>query len=348
MSINSKFMKRHPRAVVVGVASIAVAGVLLAPGTASAATITSNSTGMDGGCYYSFWTDTAGSTKMVTNGNGNYQMTWNNTNNQVGGLGWRNGNANQVVNYSGTFNSPGNGYLALYGWTRNPLVEYYVVDSWGSWKPPGSSSRGTVTSDGGTYDIFITDRVNQPSIEGTSTFKQYWSVRQSKRVGGTITVRNHFDAWAKFGLQLGTHDYMIMATEGYQSSGSSNITVNCGGGSPSVSSSNNSGTVTATVINSSSTTTTNNSGGGGCTASWANAESWGDRFNGRITVSGASNWTVTIGLGANQNIINSWSANVSGTSGTVTATSNGNSSFGITIQDQGQNRNQPSLSCRAG
>ena len=89
-------------------------------------------------------------------------------------------------------------------------------------------------------------------------------------------------------------------------------------------------------------------GTGGCTASWTAAESWGDRFNGTIAVSGASNWTVSIGLGSNQTIINSWNATVSGTSGQATATSSGNSSFGITIQDQGQNRNQPSLSCRAG
>ena len=114
---------------------------------------------------------------------------------------------------------------------------------------------------------------------------------------------------------------------------------------PSGAASTNTGTtVSVTPITGGTTPVT---GTGGCTASWTAAESWGDRFNGTIAVSGASNWTVSIGLGSNQTIINSWNATVSGTSGQATATSSGNSSFGITIQDQGQNRNQPTLSCSA-
>src|SRR5690606_21370820 len=77
-------------------------------------------------------------------------------------------------------------------------------------------------------------RQNAPSIEGNnSTFYQYFSVRNPKKgfgnISGTITVANHFNYWASRGLNLGNHDYMVFATEGYQSQGSSDITISSGG-----------------------------------------------------------------------------------------------------------------------
>ncbi|HEY7774742.1 MAG TPA: glycoside hydrolase family 11 protein, partial [Marinagarivorans sp.] len=81
----------------------------------------------------------------------------------------------------------------------------------------------------------------QPSISGTSTFKQFFSVRTPRKpwgsISGTIDVGLHFQKWAEAGMQLGTDfDYMVLATEGYDgnnnASGDSSLTITEGPGEP--------------------------------------------------------------------------------------------------------------------
>lgn len=94
-------------------------------------------------------------------------------------------------------------------------MEYYIIEDHVNFS--GGTYKGTVTSDGSVYDIYENTRVNEPSIEGTSTFNQYISVRQSLRSSGTVTTANHFNAWKSLGLELGTYNLQIIATEGYGS-----------------------------------------------------------------------------------------------------------------------------------
>lgn len=219
------------------VISSLVCAAALCVSAVSAQTLTSNSTGTHNGFYYSFWKD-SGNASFGLHSGGRYTSQWDNsTNNWVGGKGWNPGGP-RVVNYSGTYNvdNSQNSYVALYGWTRNPLIEYYIIESYGSYNPSscsGGTDYGSFQSDGATYNVRRCQRVNQPSIEGDrTTFYQYFSVRTPKKgfgnISGTITVGNHFNFWASRGLNLGSHDYMVLATEGYQSRGSSDITVSQG------------------------------------------------------------------------------------------------------------------------
>jgi predicted glycosyltransferase len=63
---------------------------------------------------------------------------------------------------------------------------------------------GTITVDGGAYDVLTHTQTNQPDVFGTlSTFDQFYSVRQTPRSCGHISISQHFAAWANLGLQLG-------------------------------------------------------------------------------------------------------------------------------------------------
>lgn len=193
-----------------------------------AATINSNQTGYDG-LYYSFWTNGGGSVSMNLNGGGSYSVNWSNCGDFTCGKGWQTGSGHTIT-YSGSYSNSGGGAIGIYGWTTNPLIEYYICDSWNQ-VTYNATQVGTVYSDGSNYTIYKHQQVNQPSIQGTSTFWQYISVRNQQRVGGTITIQNHFNAWRNAGLNLGSMNYQILLTEGWNGSGSANVTVSEGGGS---------------------------------------------------------------------------------------------------------------------
>jgi len=207
----------------------------------AAKVITNNDTGTYDGFNYELWKDN-GNTTMTLNEAGTFSCSWSNINNALFRTGrkfdctktWQE-LGNISVDYDVDYQPNGNSYMCIYGWTRSPLIEYYIVDSWGTWRPPGTQSKGQITVDGGTYDVYTSDRINQPSIDGNTTFKQFWSVRTSKKTSGTISVSKHFEAWTRMGMELGKMYECALTIEGYQSSGQATVkknVLNIGGATP--------------------------------------------------------------------------------------------------------------------
>ena len=200
--------------------------VVVPAAKADAATVLyNNATGYEGNYAYELWKD-YGDTSMTLKGNGLFECWWQNIGNVLfrKGVKWDctktySQLGNITVNYGVDYQPNGNSYLCVYGWCRNPLVEYYIVDCWGTWRPPGANSKGTIYVDGAAYDVYETTRYNQPSIDGNTTFQQYWSVRQDKRTSGTISVTEHFKAWEHMGMRMGVMYEAAFNVEGYQSSG---------------------------------------------------------------------------------------------------------------------------------
>lgn len=182
---------------------IVVTFFLLLSVSLEAQTICDNEIGSHNDFTYEYWKST-GDGCMVLGEGAAFSVTWDNVGNLLARMSKRPGLSHHVVQYAADFKPEGKSFLCVYGWTKNPLVEYYIVENWEERNPAGGTSLGSITTDGGTYNIYRTERVNKPSIEGTKTFYQYWSVRTEKRSKGAVTCANHFDAWASKGLPMGS------------------------------------------------------------------------------------------------------------------------------------------------
>ena len=310
-------------------AVILAAATAALPGAAKAATaICSNQTGTNGGYYYQMWSAGTGSACITLNSGNSYSTTWSGIGDFVAGVGWNPG-SNHTVSFSNSLSASGGTTLvSLYGWSTNPLVEYYVMENYSGSPPTAGTYMGQVTSDGGTYNIYEHQQVNQPSIVGTTTFEQYLAIRTSPTSSGTITTQNFFSAWASHGMNLGTLNYQILATESFGGgSGNSSVTVNSGGGG-----SGGGG-----------------GGGGGCTATLSAGSKGSNWYNLNVSVTGSNTWTVTMHLVAPAVVASTWNVNASWPSEYVmTAKPNGNgNNWGVTITPNGQ-WTWPSVSCATG
>lgn len=206
---------------------------------------TSQKMGTAGGYDYELWSQNgAGSATMKLNvseeNGGAFEVEWQGTINMLARTGKRWGSNSSVTvqnvgNITSEFevewsSSDNVKYVSVYGWGYydqqdipsgfSNEIEYYIIQDRGSYNPTqGGKKFGSATIDGISYDFYTTDRIQQPSLSGTSTFKQYWSIPSNTsqhRTKGTISISKHFKAWADAGMKMGRlYEVASMKIESY-------------------------------------------------------------------------------------------------------------------------------------
>jgi len=110
----------------------------------------------------------------------------------------------------------GYSYIGVYGWSVSPCIEFYIIDD--SYNPmpinPGSATnKGTVTIDGGTYILYTRAATGSSVCSGVSNWTQFYSVRETARQCGQISITDHFNAWQAAGMTLGKMDQATVLVE---------------------------------------------------------------------------------------------------------------------------------------
>ncbi|MEO7424102.1 MAG: glycoside hydrolase family 11 protein [Fibrobacteria bacterium] len=187
-------------------------GPALTPGTQHCS---SNQTGTIGAFGWSIWSSGSGGCITPAGNTAAFKATWNNSGDFLARAGYQwnetktydqYGTISADYAYTKTGTAGGYSFVGIYGWSNTPLVEYYVVDDWfgtGSAPTANGSLKGTFTADSGTYKIYTHQQVNQPSIHGNTTFMQFFSIRQTARQCGRISLTEHFTKWKSLGMDLG-------------------------------------------------------------------------------------------------------------------------------------------------
>jgi hypothetical protein len=181
---------------------------------------------------YEIWSAGGNNNKLIwygpnQGGGAAFRAEWNNPNDFLGRVGyfWNQGKPytdykNVFCDFNFTRSDNGTGgsysYIGIYGWSKNPMIEWYIVDDWfgygiigPSTMGGGASKKGEFTVDGATYYVYQATRPSgSGNIEGSNNpFPQYFSIRQGRRQCGTISVTKHFKEWERIGMKLGTNMY---------------------------------------------------------------------------------------------------------------------------------------------
>ncbi len=183
----------------------------------------SNTQGEAGGLSWSLWSNAINSNSCITTYDTTaFSARWVESGDFLAriGLEWGGwgetpqpytayGTLRAEFSYRKTGTGGGFSYIGMYGWSNDPCVEWYIVeDSYNTFpfNPWQATETGSATIDGEQYRFYrnTTQGTGGSRCSGVTTWDQFWSVRQSARQCGTISLTEHFGGWTAAGMQLGS------------------------------------------------------------------------------------------------------------------------------------------------
>lgn len=198
------------------------------------------------GYYYEIWNmNSQGEVNYENTENNGFTFSWDNNEDSFALKGDCFGNnqiyASQIKEYNVTYDADvnyngGSGYTGVYGWMTHDSnqMDYYIIDSWGSWRPHGDEHLGSFESNGITYDLYKQVRMGLGCFDMTVNLwnATYYSVARENlaenidetcNIKNTINVADHFKAFEEAGLKLGYVYDAGFIVEGYRSSGNAKV-----------------------------------------------------------------------------------------------------------------------------
>lgn len=176
-----------------------------------------NASGNAGGLNWTIWTNSGPGT-ITTYDVPAFSASWGLSGDFLARIGLEWGNSGKTYKQFGTITAQfaetrtgtagSYSYVGVYGWSYSPCVEYYIIDDSFNTMPVNlgsAANKGTVDVDGGTYTMYTrsTSGTGGSRCTGVSNWLQFYSIRHTARQCGTISITQHFDAWAAAGMTLG-------------------------------------------------------------------------------------------------------------------------------------------------
>ena len=184
-----------------------------------------NSSGSYGSYQWRLWSNTTTGC-LTTYSDGAFSADWNSSGDLLAGVGLKldaTKTPQELGTFSADFAESKTGtagtysYIGVYGWTKEPNIEIYIVEDAFDLPPvkPDAPLLGTLAADGGTYDIY-TYVVSSAGDSITEVF----SIRRTSRSCGHVSISEHFSKWTELGVQLGKMDSVEVFVESGGGTGS--------------------------------------------------------------------------------------------------------------------------------